>query len=210
MRKCSACGETKPLEHFNRRSSAKDGRQSRCRSCEARASQDWRRANADRVVANNRRWRQENPGTADTATRRWRQENEERYKAAKALWQERNRDRRLERARQDRAANPDKYRSALAAWKVANPERVREYQRKRRAAGYGGALGKVDAEIAWLRDGGACGLCGLPIDHALSWPDPESASLDHILPLAKGGMHDQDNVQWAHLVCNLRKGARSL
>jgi len=42
----------------------------------------------------------------------------------------------------------------------------------------------------------------------LAWPDPGSKSIDHILPLSKGGSHSQENVQWAHLVCNTRKGNR--
>lgn len=33
-------------------------------------------------------------------------------------------------------------------------------------------------------------------------------SVDHIVPLARGGSHSADNVQSAHLLCNLRKGAR--
>lgn len=57
------------------------------------------------------------------------------------------------------------------------------------------------------RDGWVCGLCREPVDRSLSWPEPLSASLDHILPLSKGGEHTLDNVQCAHLVCNLQKGA---
>lgn len=34
-----------------------------------------------------------------------------------------------------------------------------------------------------------------------------SKSLDHIVPLAKGGTHEQSNLQWTHLVENLQKGA---
>jgi 5-methylcytosine-specific restriction endonuclease McrA len=30
-------------------------------------------------------------------------------------------------------------------------------------------------------------------------------SLDHILPLARGGAHDHSNLQLAHRICNSRK-----
>lgn len=33
-------------------------------------------------------------------------------------------------------------------------------------------------------------------------------SVDHIVPLAKGGLHSWDNVQLAHFKCNTLKGAR--
>ena len=58
------------------------------------------------------------------------------------------------------------------------------------------------------RDSWTCGLCGDGIDPDTAWPDPLSASLDHILPLSKGGHHVPENVQAAHLSCNVRKGNR--
>lgn len=57
------------------------------------------------------------------------------------------------------------------------------------------------------RDQWRCGICAEVVDETLSWPDPHSPSLDHVVPLSKGGTHTLDNVQCAHLVCNLQKGA---
>ena len=58
------------------------------------------------------------------------------------------------------------------------------------------------------RDEWVCGLCSAPVDRNLTWPDPLSPSLDHILPLSLGGHHTMANVQLAHLSCNVRKGNR--
>ena len=66
----------------------------------------------------------------------------------------------------------------------------------------------VNAEI-FERDGWICQLCDAPVDRLLSYPDPGSASLDHIMPLSRGGHHVRSNVQLAHLFCNLSKGARA-
>lgn len=66
----------------------------------------------------------------------------------------------------------------------------------------------VDREALWERGGGRCGICGEPVDRALWWPDPMSATLDHIVALADGGTHEPDNAQLAHMSCNARKGAR--
>jgi 5-methylcytosine-specific restriction endonuclease McrA len=55
------------------------------------------------------------------------------------------------------------------------------------------------------RDGWKCGLCGDPVDSDLSYPHPQSASLDHIVPISRGGPHTYDNVQCAHLSCNRDK-----
>jgi 5-methylcytosine-specific restriction endonuclease McrA len=60
------------------------------------------------------------------------------------------------------------------------------------------------------RDGWICGLCNRPVDPALQYPDPWSATLDHIIPLSPvyRGTHTRDNVQLAHKDCNERKGDR--
>ncbi len=50
-----------------------------------------------------------------------------------------------------------------------------------------------------------CIICGEEIDSGLAFPDPMSASLDHIIPLAHGGTHTWDNVAPAHLLCNTNK-----
>ena len=56
------------------------------------------------------------------------------------------------------------------------------------------------------RDGYVCGLCGRSVDMSLKYPDRMSASIDHILPISKGGDDTLVNVQLAHLRCNLIKG----
>jgi len=51
-----------------------------------------------------------------------------------------------------------------------------------------------------------CGICGEPIDRTKSHPDSGYGSIDHIVPLAIGGTNDEENLQIAHLLCNLQKG----
>ena len=58
------------------------------------------------------------------------------------------------------------------------------------------------------RDGWVCQLCIEPVDPELRYPDHMSASLDHVIPLSRGGHHTWENVQLAHLICNTRKCAR--
>jgi 5-methylcytosine-specific restriction endonuclease McrA len=79
----------------------------------------------------------------------------------------------------------------------------RRAQKKQTASGEPVLL----AEIA-ERDDWRCHLCGDPVDSALSWPDPMSPSLDHVVPLSLGGMHAPENVRLAHLRCNTAKGNR--
>lgn len=61
-----------------------------------------------------------------------------------------------------------------------------------------------------LRTAEICALCGGYIDKSLKYPDPMSASVDHIIPVAKGGKSTMNNLQVAHLICNKNKGTKIL
>lgn len=114
-------------------------------------------------------------------------------------WREKN----PEWRRNWNAANPDKTR----AWYLANPDKARENYLRRRARLKAATIGTVDLEALWVANEGKCQLCGEPIDRSLKGPHPMAASVDHIVPLSKGGRHEQSNLQWTHLVENIRKGA---
>ena len=51
-----------------------------------------------------------------------------------------------------------------------------------------------------------CGICGKPVDMSLKNGDPMAPTIDHIIPVAKGGHPSSlDNLQLAHWTCNRQK-----
>ena len=70
--------------------------------------------------------------------------------------------------------------------------------------------GKPDLSISltklYMRDGGICQLCGKHIDFDCDCNSDDYPSIDHILPIAKGGLHQWDNIQLACRGCNNLKG----
>lgn len=84
----------------------------------------------------------------------------------------------------------------------------------RRRAKLSNAVVDSDIEIHELfrRDKGVCHICGGVCD----WNDKEKRptgivcgdlypSVDHVIPLAKGGLHEWSNVRLAHRICNSLK-----
>lgn len=70
---------------------------------------------------------------------------------------------------------------------------------------YGVAYEPVSRARVLERDNWTCRLCGQRISKRAQYPDLMSASLDHIVPLSKGGGHLYSNVQAAHFICNSKK-----
>ena len=56
-----------------------------------------------------------------------------------------------------------------------------------------------------------CGMCGRAVDFAYKYHHPLSPTVDHIIPVAKGGHpSDIDNLQLAHRCCNREKSDKIL
>ena len=60
------------------------------------------------------------------------------------------------------------------------------------------------------RDAWTCHLCGQPVPPEARAPDPLAGTVDHVLPLRRGGGDDADNVRLAHLACNSLKRDRGV
>lgn len=56
---------------------------------------------------------------------------------------------------------------------------------------------------------GVCVYCGKRVSRFLKLSDPRRATLDHLVPLSKGGGNESDNFVIACRSCNSRKGSLS-
>lgn len=227
---CSKCREALPASEFHKNAAHPTGLQAYCKSCSAAALKRNREKNPERVREhgrNNMRKRRElDPERVAEYQREWRSANPDKVRTAKAAWEAANYDRvriysrranrkfkarNRERVRVENAAwakaNPDKVAAKSRRWRLSHPLKVRAVKSRRRALIRTSLIGNVDLDLLWIRQCGTCSLCFERIDRALAWPDPLSKSVDHIVPLSKGGTHEQSNLAWTHLVCNLKKGA---
>jgi 5-methylcytosine-specific restriction endonuclease McrA len=83
-------------------------------------------------------------------------------------------------------------------------------KRTRRARKLNAYVEPVSFAYIFRRDKGRCQLCGKRVEGRRDPLDPLSPTLDHIVPLSKGGSHEKANVQLAHRACNSAKGDRSM
>jgi len=113
---------------------------------------------------------------------------------------------------QRRLADPEKFNISVANSKAKKPEKYRDMvlqqTQKRRAKQKDAFVEDVILSILYERDSGACGICEKPVDRSLLYPAHLSSSIDHVLPISRGGEHSYANTQLAHLGCNISKGTR--
>jgi 5-methylcytosine-specific restriction endonuclease McrA len=77
--------------------------------------------------------------------------------------------------------------------------RLRKHQRRARKNKAKGTVSPNIVEVLLLRQKGLCACCGVELNGV--W------HLDHIMPLALGGAHDDANLQLLTPTCNRSKGA---
>lgn len=86
--------------------------------------------------------------------------------------------------------------------------KIRHSNDRRRALKRGAYVAPVFRAEIYARDDWTCQLCCEPVDREATAPEALAPTLDHIIPLARGGTHEPSNVQCAHFICNSVKGDR--
>ena len=124
----------------------------------------------------------------------WIVENIEKHRKYKKQWQ---------------FDNPDKMKKYRRSYRKNHPEQIRDDAQRRRVMKLNGYHEKINSLKIYERDQWICQLCDEKVDKFLKWPDSLSPSLDHIIPLSKGGSHTMKNVQCAHLICNIKAGNKN-
>lgn len=218
---CTRCHETRPLEDFPPDRRRRDGLDSRCRACKREATREanrrWyavpenreRERKRTREALRRRRSTPEGREAAREASRR-RYATEEglaAHREANRRWIaiEGNRERQREAKRRRRSTEEGREvdREASLRWQREHPEaHVARSHRRRALKRAGGSYSVRDWERLVRRHEGRCAYCA-------EVPE-EGLTVDHVVPLSRGGTNTIGNLLPACGRCNRSKGARLL
>ena len=81
MKKCSKCGEQKPLSEFNKNKSKNDGFGTECKLCASENHKKWRLENPEKQKTHKQKWYKNNQDKVRAQSKNWRQNNPDRYKS---------------------------------------------------------------------------------------------------------------------------------
>ena len=165
---------------------------------------EWNLANREYYREAMRKWRAANPERNKQNDHRSKKNNSERVKAYNFLYYREHVEKFKKYAIDYRDTHPGKKQGNCIQWRKDNPDRVRSAGAEKRARKKQVTIEKFLVGEIFERDGWVCQLCHKKVNKTLQYPHPLSASLDHIIPLSKGGEHSRINVQLAHIRCNMK------
>ena len=178
-KRCSSCKEIKPFSEFYRDSRRGDGYYTKCKKCHNEAVRNWEIKNIEKVKESNKKWKKAHKKQRAEESKSWAQAHPEYRREIGIKW---------------RAEHPDYGKN----WQKKNKDKVRNYQLVRRAriAGNGGNLTVEEWNEILDFYGHKCLCCGR---------DDVKLTIDHVIPIFRGGTHTADNIQPLCGSCNSRK-----
>lgn len=190
---CTRCKVDKDLEAFRAKKRGLYGKSSWCRLCEKAYNKAYY-STPERLKKRRDEWRPTKEEKAVNAVRA-------------REWYAANRERVSIKAKATRAMNPLPNRERVKAWAEKNPDKVKSIQKKwlfehqdkvrKRYKECSNRLLQKDWPVILEMFGHRCAYCLQPSDKPLT--------VDHIIPLSRGGEHSIENVVPACKSCNSRK-----
>jgi 5-methylcytosine-specific restriction endonuclease McrA len=190
MKTCSRCKQQKPKDAFA-------ATEYRCRDCLREKARVYREANPDKVKESQARYNK-----TDKARAKARRHYENGGRDYQQDWAERNRDKTRAAARRHYARNADSEKARNMEWRRKNPEAWRRIsnaseERRRAQKANAGIFDIVPKDFRRLYSQ-PCAACGAT----------EGQTMDHIIPLSRGGRHSIGNLQTLCGSCNYSKNRR--
>lgn len=199
MRKkiCRKCRKEYPIHFFSKHPHGKDGYLNNCKFCLNLADRERYKLNPRKYLDANEKWRKKNPEKHNRCSRNWSAKNRDRSNAIKRNWRLRNPEKSAQATRNWQKNNPEKVNAHGRRWRKENHEKWslinrRNQYRRKQAEGY---FTNDDWQNILKIHNNSCVFCGTK----------DNITIDHIIPLSRGGTNWPENLEPLCFTCNTRK-----
>ena len=161
----------------------------------------WRDANPDKCHAYYKKRWAEDKDAEYARTRKWLLCNPAKRREYRLNYKANNPDAYQQSRKQDYEKHRDTYIKRSGQWSKNNPDKKLHYGNVRRAMKMGAGSVDCSNKIAELRKEKKCHWCSGRIT-------PKNFTVDHVIPLIRGGLHAPENLVAACRSCNCSKNRR--
>lgn len=207
---CSKCGELKSAEMFVKDPQKKDGLYSSCKECYKKyykktvekykpTREKYKVENRDKILAQKHKKYDENRETLLEKLKeyhRTHKESENKYREKNKLYL-------LQKAKEWAIKNKDRVNARMRKWRAENKDKVSVQKNNRRSREKRGRITNEEWAQVLEKYGNKCLCCGKSNSEA-------RITMDHVLPLDKGGLNVIENVQPLCKSCNSKKHTKHI
>lgn len=209
-KECIICGKFQPVSNFTVNKALKSGLSSFCKDCAAKRRKRYyendkehinklkrknRKKYRDKELAYNKEYYQKTRERRLEIAKKYREDNKEKILKDIRQYNKTHKKENKERNRNYRKNNPEKIKKIKNNYRKNNPETVQKHRMTRRARKAQNGVFKVfNKELHKLMNS-PCVACG----------STNQITIDHIIPIARGGTHSIGNLQSLCRSCNSSK-----
>lgn len=207
---CTGCNQSLPNTLFSPSKLGKLGTRSKCRPCSAKQTKNYRIKNPNYASEYSKLYREKFPEKVKQANERFRKQNPdygksyhnqhrnaERLRSRLRYWQ--NPQREALRKKKFREENPEVLAERNRRYRRNNPEALRNKSQRRRARLRQNAAFAISKKELQKLYASKCFYCG-----------DNSTTVDHVVPIVRGGSHSIGNLVPACNHCNFSKAGRTI
>jgi len=207
---CSVCGKSQPVSNFTVNKALKSGLSSFCKSCASERRKQYynkdkehinklkkknRKKYRDKELAYNKEYYKKTQERRLEYARQYRRDNRDKLLADIREYNKTHKKENKERTQKYRKNNPEKIRKIKAEYRKNNPEAVQKHHMTRRARKAQNGVFEVSKKELHKLMNSPCVACG----------STGRITIDHIIPIARGGAHSIGNLQPLCKSCNSSK-----
>lgn len=202
LKECTKCGELKPADQYHKDASSFDGLRRHCKTCSSVYRRGYYQRKGDKQREYTRNYHARNREYRNASKRLYNQREAEKMREYGRRYHAQNREQRRAISRKYYAAHSEEMKAYSVEYLRNHPE-SRNIQHHRRRARKQSALndGTITRQsvLALLSSwSGICPRCG----------KDAKPTIDHVIPLAKGGAESISNLQLLCRSCNSAKGTK--